>query len=145
MRSTLGTDEEYSASGKKQRGKGLRPFYPLIGLVLIGAFGAIAYVLGEPLANAIANAGVLGPGGYGDNFEVFTWIIRGAIFAALVLIGALLYAVGAPKPKSYRGVNERDLDKERRARQQAELEAKKKRKKVRNEMAKQRRKEATKR
>ena len=135
MRGTLGTDEEYSGSGKKHRSKGLRAFYPLIGLILAAAFGAIAFVLGQPIADSLANSGLFA-GVYGDDYVTVTWIVRGVIFFVLVLIGALLFSFAAPKPKGSTGVTERGMDKERKERLAAELEAKKRRKKVRNELAK---------
>lgn len=134
MRGTLGTDEEYSGSGKKRRSKGLRAFYPLIGLILAGAFGAIAYVLGGPIAFQLEPT--MFPGLNNEDFNTVTWIIRGVIFFVLVLFGGLLFAMAAPKPKGSTGVTERGMGKEREARLAAELEAKKRRKKVRNELAK---------
>lgn len=140
MRSTMGTDEEYGV--KQRKGKGLRPFYPLIGLILIGAFGAIAYVIGPVVTNSLLDNGILI---LEDNaqYEPMKLIISGVVFFAMTLIGALLFAIAAPKPKkASANVSERDLDRERKARMQAELDAKKRQKKVRNEMAKARKKDS---
>lgn len=139
MRSTMGTDEEYGV--KARSGKGLRPFYPLIGLILIGAFAAIAYVIGPVVTNALLDNGILYLEDYGAQYEPMKLIVSGAVFFAMALLGALLFAVAAPKSKKPgANVTERDLDRERKARNQAELDAKKRRKKVRNEMAKARKK-----
>lgn len=140
MRSTMGTDEEYGV--KVRKGKGLKPFYPLIGLILIGAFAAIAYVIGPVVTNALLDSGTLYLEDFATQYEPMKLIVSGAVFFAMTLLGALLFAVAAPKPKrASANVSERDLDRERKARNQAELDAKKRRKKVRNEMAKARKKD----
>jgi hypothetical protein len=136
----MGVDEDYSV--KVKSGKGLRPFYPLIGLLLMGAFGAIAYVLGPLVTNTLDQAGYLNTVD-NTNYETVQLIVSGVIFFALVLFGALIFAVAAPKSKTPANtVTERGLDRERKARMQADLDAKKRRKKVRNEMAKARKQQS---
>ncbi len=54
--SSMGTDEEYGSSGRVKRSKGVKPWLPLIGLLLMLSFGAMAYVLSEPLYNAVASS-----------------------------------------------------------------------------------------
>ena len=117
------TDEDYKASGKKRKSRGIAPYLPILGLILAIALGAISYVLGEPVANIVAQSV------YFPDFEAAAWIMRVIIFVILLLIVGMLYAMAAPKKA--KAVTERDLNRERRA-ATAEKEARRKTKRKAN-------------
>jgi type VI protein secretion system component VasK len=129
------TDEDYRI--RKAKGVSIRAFLPFLGLVLMIVFGVIAWVLAPIVTDILYNNGVLqslSP----ELLERFDLISGGMIFMVMVLITALLYAVAAPKPKKM--VTERQLDKERKARIAAEVEAKQRKKKVQAQLAQERKK-----
>jgi hypothetical protein len=127
------TDEDYSKT-RKAKTTSIRTFFPVIGLILMIAFGVVAYLMGPILTNAVSDLISLPP----DQYETFDWVSRGIVFIILSLITGLIYAAAAPKPKQM--VSERALDKERKARIQGELEAKKRKNQVRAKMAQERKK-----
>lgn len=127
------TDEDYSRT-RKAKTTTIRTFFPVIGLILIIVFAVIAYFIGPILTDAVSGMITIP----NDQLEIFDWVSRGIVFILLTLIFGLIYAAAAPKPKQM--VSERALDKERKDRIQAELEAKKRKNQVRAKMAQERRK-----
>lgn len=134
MKSTMGTDENYGI--RKARRISIRAFLPLIGLILIIVFGAIAVVFAPTLTNIISDSITIPPS-LADNFDL---VSGGVIFFALVLSATMLYTIAAPKPK--RGVTERGLDRERKERIQAAKDAKKTKQRAQAKMSRDRKKEA---
>jgi short subunit fatty acids transporter len=112
MRST------HDTTGVKLNRKKSNPWLPFFGLLLIIAFGAIAFIVGPVLDNQFgAQLGL--PAG-----DASIWLFRGIVFLVLLMVFGLLYAIMAPKPRAMDSVNERVLDKERKEKRQ-ELEARK--------------------
>jgi type VI protein secretion system component VasK len=130
------TDENYSGVRQARRTT-LRTFFPLIGLILMIAYGAIAWAFAPSLSYTIqTNVATIPP----DMLQYLDLISGGIIFLVLLLMTTLLYASAAPKPK--RQVSENQLDKERKERIAAEVERKKRQRQVRTKMAEERRKQA---
>jgi hypothetical protein len=105
---------------EKKKSRGLWPVY---GLVMALAAGAIAYVLGPSLSTWFQrrapafNVGTFTP----EQVDLF---FSALIFVAILGLGSLLVAVAAPRKKS--NVKETDLVKERKE-MQAEQKARRKR------------------
>jgi uncharacterized membrane protein len=129
------TDEDYRV--RKARGTSIRAFFPILGLILMIAFGAVAYVLAPSLTTILENSGLIG-GLSPELYERMDLISGVIIFMVMMLFTGLIYAIVAPKPK--RAVTERDLDRERKARIAAEQAAKVQKKKIQAKMAEERRK-----
>lgn len=129
------TEEDYRV--RKAKGTSIRAFFPILGLILMIAFGVVAYVLAPLLTNLLDSSGLIAglPPELYERMDLISGII---IFVVMMLSTALLYAIVAPKPKKV--VTERDLDRERKARIAAEQEAKLRKKKVQAKMAEERRK-----
>ncbi len=124
------TEEDYRL--KQAKRVSVRAFLPLFGLILIVAFGAIAFIFGPSLTDVMRGFIPIAPA----DLETFDWISRAVIFFALVMIATLLYAIAIPKKKDM--VSERTLDKERKDRIQAQKLEKERLKQVRAKMAKER-------
>jgi hypothetical protein len=106
-------------------------WWGIAGLILAIAFGAIAYIASEPLAEQTIR---LVPGIAPNLWRIF---VGAAIFVGLIAFSAILFALFAPKRKDK--FNERELDKERKQ-LWAEAKAKKMRQKeVRKQIGKARR------
>lgn len=106
-------------------------WWGIAGLILAIAFGAIAYIVSEPLA---AQTIRLVPGIAPNLWRIF---VGAAIFVGLIALSGILFALFAPKRKDK--FNERELDKERKQ-LWAEAKAKKMRQKeVRKQIGKARR------
>ena len=107
----------------------IRAFLPLFGLILIIAFGLIAFIFGPWLTDVVSGIIPI------DNSDLDTldWISRVVIFFALVMIATLLYAISIPKKKDI--VSERALDKERKERIKAQMLEKQRKKQVRTKLA----------
>ncbi len=101
-------------------------------MLLIVAFGAIAFIFGPNLTDVLRSFIPIATADLGR----FDWISRAVIFLSLVMIATLLYTIAIPKKKDI--VTERALEKERKARIEAEKVAKQRKKQVRAKMAKER-------
>jgi hypothetical protein len=114
----------------------LNAYLPILGLILAVALGAIAFVLSEPLHTLLM-----------DNFDTIPpdkevqYAIGGITFFVFVLFAGLLYA--AFSPKSEKTVSERELQKERVAKNK-QKESNRKRKRKLNLKAAQEREASTK-
>ena len=106
-------------------------WWGIAGLILAMAFGAIAYVLSEPLA---AQTIRLVPGIALHLWRIF---VGAAIFVGLIAVAGILFALFAPKRKDK--FNERELDKERRQLWAEEKAKKLRQKEVRKQIGKARR------
>jgi predicted histidine transporter YuiF (NhaC family) len=106
-------------------------WWGIAGLILAVAFGAIAYILSEPLS---AQTLRLVPGIAAETWRIF---VGAAIFVGLVAISGVLFALFAPKRKDK--FNERELDKERRQMWAEEKAKKMRQKEVRRQISKARR------
>jgi type VI protein secretion system component VasK len=121
MHNPLGTDEDYSAYGLVRQRRSIRAFLPVMGLLLIVCFGAIAWVLGPLLYNAFgSNLGM--PADWGP-------VVLGVtIFVVLLFLSYVLYAMFVPRRA--KGISEHDLEKERVAREQMRRAMRKNKRKV---------------
>lgn len=133
--SSMGTDEEYGSSGKRRRSKGIRPWLPLIGLLLLLSFGAMAFVLSEPLYNAAASTFVMDV-----TPEVGRLVAGVVLFVVFSFIGLIIYAIFAPKRTHL--TNEHLLERERQAKKAEQVAKKKRQRQVAIEMRRQREAEA---
>jgi predicted histidine transporter YuiF (NhaC family) len=124
------TEEDYRL--KQQRRTTIRAFLPLFGLILIVAFGAIAYIFGPTLTDILRGFIPIAS----NDLNTFDWISRVIIFLSLVMIATLIYSMAVPKKKDI--VTERALEKERKARIEAEKMEKIRRRQVKAKMAKER-------
>ena len=123
-------EDEYVKSTKKK--DPLTAFLPVMGLVLVVAFAAIAYALHKPAHEFLQNR----IDGFPTEPEV-GYVIGGAIFLILVLFAGMFYAMFAPKgPKI---TTEKELLREKEERQREELTRKKRRAELRKQAAKERR------
>lgn len=129
--SSMGTDEEYSSSGKFKRSKGIKPWLPVIGLLLLVSFGAMAYVLSEPLYNAVAASFAM------DIAPDIGRLVAGVVlFVLLSFVGLIIYAMFAPKRTHL--TNENLLERERKAKKAEQVAKKKRQRQVGIEMRRQR-------
>lgn len=96
-----------------------KPYLRVIGMVLVVAFGVIAFILSEPAGRALLDTANIN-----IPLEQARILVGVAIFIVLLMFTYVVFAIFAPKDK--KSVNERDLEKER-AMKQAEMKAKKKR------------------
>lgn len=102
------SNQEFGGKYGKKKPPWWKPFLPILGLLLLFVFGAIAFVLSEPVARQI------------DTFVTQRalpmremQIISGiGLFIIQVLLLAMVYAIF--QPKGPKGVSERELDREKR-------------------------------
>lgn len=121
MHNPLGTDEDYSAYGRVRQRRSIRAFLPIMGLLLMVCFGAIAWVLGPMLYNSFGlNLGM--PADWGP-------VVFGVtIFVVLLFLSYVLYAMFVPRRA--KGISEHDLEKERATREQIRRAMRKNKRKV---------------
>ncbi|GAB4526421.1 MAG: hypothetical protein OHK0046_43180 [Anaerolineae bacterium] len=93
-------------SNRRRSKNPINAFLPLMGLLMLIALGAIAFVLSEPLHELLLENVADFPA---DNSGRLT--VGGFIFTLLLMLSAMLYALFAPKPE--KTVNEAQLMKER--------------------------------
>ncbi len=131
--------KEYGREGKVRRNRGLRPWYPVLGLLLLVSAGAIAFALSLPLTDLVVNNGILVPDASLTR-DLIQAGMGGLIFVIVILLVFLVFAAFAPKPSKM--TSERQLERERRE-NIAEQKAKRKRKRQANkQLAAQRAREA---
>jgi hypothetical protein len=118
---------------RRTRKDPIRKFLPALGMILIIAFGAIAWVLQEPLRDLAVEQFPDLPQENEDGYKEVGYIASGVVFGVLVMIGGLMYAAFAPKPGL--SVSEKELRQEK-TRREAEQRARRKRQRdVRRQMA----------
>lgn len=103
----------------------LAPFFPVFGLLLIAALGAISFVVSQPAYNLLTDNIDSIPA----NNQQMQLVVGGTIFLILLMLCGLVYAAFAPKPA--KRVTEAELKKEK-AQKDKETRA---RKKLRTELA----------
>ena len=118
-----------------KRRKWLRAFYPIIGLVVMGIAGAIAYVGSLPACDLLASRGIFS--GSTVDPQTLQIAVGGGIFLVIILLIAFVFAVIQPKDKTRKLVTEKALVKER-EQMQAEAKAKKRRQQAMRKKMKQR-------
>jgi predicted outer membrane lipoprotein len=124
-------EDEYTKQTEKKNP--LTAFLPILGLLLAVAFGAIAFIVSEPVQDLLAE----NISGFPREQEA-QYVVAVVIFISLVLIGGAIYATLAPKPPKL--VSERELKKEREQREQEIRDRKRRQRKVQEQMAEERRK-----
>lgn len=126
----MGFEDEYA--GRKQKKDPITAFLPFLGLILIMAFAAIAWVVKEPahefLMDQIAD--------FPEEEEV-TYAVAVGLFFILMLLVATVYALFAPKPK-HKEVTERELKREKHAIELENQERKRRKRRMRAQAAKER-------
>ncbi len=133
--SSMGTDEDYGSTGRRKRSKGIKPWLPVIGLLLLVSFGAMAFVLSEPLYNAASSAFVM------DITPDVGRLVAGIVlFVIFSFIGLIIYAIFAPKRTHL--TNENLLERERKSKKAEQVAKKKRQRQVGIEMRRQREAEA---
>jgi len=103
---------------------------PVMGFLLAGTAAIIAFIAAEPATDLLRK----NLSGIPDEQGVQIAVGFG-IFLVLMLVFAMLYAILAPKPPKMSNVTERELDKEKKARQREKLEQKRRRRAINSEMA----------
>lgn len=98
--------DEFGETPEEKKKTTINAFLPLFGLVLIIAFGAIAYVLSEPLTTLLRE----NVDGIPAEQEV-QYVVGGVIFLVMLMLSGMMYAMFAPKPQLR--VTEAELKKER--------------------------------
>jgi MFS family permease len=125
----MGVEDEYSGRTRKVKSKGVKPYLPIMGLVLAIAFGAIGYIIGPKLAEVASKQ---------FNFELTTqieWVFRGAVFLIGLGIAAIAIGAATPKPKTEKLATERNLAKERAQRRKEHVASKKRQREINRRMA----------
>jgi predicted PurR-regulated permease PerM len=123
-------EDEYVRS--KVRKDPLKPFYPLIGFLLIVMLGAIAAVLSVPAYDALVERlDDIPP----DDMRVQVGV-GAAIFVTLLLLVGLIFAAFAPKQA--KGVHERELKKEKAYNEQVRRMEKRRKQEINRKMAEER-------
>jgi len=119
------SEHEY-VKGKQTRDP-IRPFLPVIGLFMIVALGAIAFVLSTPVHELLMDQ----ISDFPEEQEV-QYVVGVVIFLLLVLVMSLIYAAFAPKPA--RTVSEKELKQEKAAIERERLAKKRRRRQMRKQM-----------
>jgi hypothetical protein len=142
----MGFEDEYAGKGKAES-KGVRPFLPIMGLVLMIAFGAIAFVV-SPNAVLLAQNNL--EGFDGGCFQTATGvdcdpeqvgirlIFAGLIFVVLMGFAGFFLALASPKPKTDKLATEKQLKKEKAERQKERQAQKKRKQEINRKVAKER-------
>lgn len=140
----MGLEDEYAGRGKAES-KGVRPFLPIMGLVLIIAFGAIGYVL-SPNAVMLAQNNLNGFDGgcYDAGGKIICentgiqLIFAGLIFVVLMGFAGFFLALFSPKPKTDKLSTEKQLKKEKVEREKERLARKRRKQEINRRVAKER-------
>jgi hypothetical protein len=123
---SLGDEYSGRAAGRKQKRSGIRPFLPLLGLLLAVAMGVIAYFLSPSvlsfLASRFANIDT------GD--QKMKLVVTGAIFLVLMGFSAVIIAAATPKKKTNKLATEAVLKKEKQEKQKEVLAAKQRKRQI---------------
>jgi len=136
----MGFEDEYS--GRQKKKDPLKPYYPLLGLLLGLAFAAIAYAVAPPVHQFIYDSGFIktfpepkmDTGVLKDKYPTFA--VAGVIFVALVLIATVIFALFAPKPQKQ--VTENELKDEKRAHEREVAARKRRQARIRQQAARER-------
>ena len=125
-------EDEYFGrkAGTKARGTSMRAFLPLIGFIVIGILGVFAYILSDPLNVMLSERLANYPYDQMDMMQLFVGVV--IFFVGLLFLG-MLYAMFAPKPP--KTVNERELEKEKLAKQRELLAKKRRKREIQKKMA----------
>jgi predicted histidine transporter YuiF (NhaC family) len=121
-------EDEYTLKKYKKKRDPLTAFLPALGLILIVALAAIAYVLSEP-AGEVVRDNIIQDTQDVDEQQV-QMVTGGVIFLVGVLLVGMLYALFAPRPRSEDRVTEADIKKEKEAKQREYIARRKRQKKI---------------
>ncbi len=87
----------------------LKPFYPVLGLLILIAFGALAYFVSGPITQWVDGVATIPL-----PLLQLRPIVGVGTFIVLTLLLAMVYSIF--QPKTPKGVSERDLDREKQER-----------------------------
>lgn len=102
------SNQEFGGKYGKKKPPWWKPFLPIFGLLLLFVFGAVAFVLSEPVARQV-DMMVTQRALPMREMQIISGI---ALFIIQVFLLAMVYAVF--QPKGPKGVSERELDREKR-------------------------------
>ncbi len=125
-------EDEYAGRGRRQK-NALAPFLPVIGFLLAGIVAVIAFFVSDPIHQFLIRQF---RGQVPTNPEV-RYIIAVAVFLVLILLVAMIYAIFAPKPP--KTTSEKQLEQEKREIAREKAERKKRKALIKQEAARQRR------
>lgn len=118
----------FTERDKEIQNRKSQSWWGIAGLILVVAFGAIAFVLSTPVAESTIR---LVPG---IDQQLWRLFVGGAIFVLLIAISGILFSLFAPRKKDR--FSERELDKERKAIQYELIMKKEREKATRKQIAK---------
>jgi hypothetical protein len=124
----------------RERRDPMRKFLPAMGMILVVAFGAISWVLHEPLRDLLVEQISSLPRPNQDGFKEVGYVAGGTLFIVLVMLAALFYAAFAPKPD--KKVSNQFLKEEKRMRELAKRDKQLRQREVRQAMSKERKSKA---
>ena len=101
-------ENEYRGKFEKPKVDPLKPYYPIIGLVLLAIAGAVGFFARQPAYAFIQDTFLQGVGGLPDR-ETMEYVVAFGIALVIVGIASLAFAVFAPKPKNRKLVAENTL------------------------------------
>jgi type VI protein secretion system component VasK len=113
----MGLGDEYAGKYKSKRKNWLKPFLPVLGLLVLAIAGGVGYYVSAPLL-ALVQQYVPGI----PNSQEMQILSGFVVFLVIVSAFALIYA--AFQPRLPKGVSEADLDREKREKQKEAAAAK---------------------
>lgn len=122
-------DKDYGGEGaiKKAGRNWQRILLPVVGLVMIIAAGAIAFLLSRPAGVLLRSR--IAPGADMQSIQLAAGI---GIFLVIIMVFGALYAAIVPKPP--KGISEGELDKEKKERFEEAQRAKRRKREMKNKM-----------
>jgi phosphotransferase system glucose/maltose/N-acetylglucosamine-specific IIC component len=122
------SENQYGSKYAPKKPSPLKPFYPVIGLLVLVIFGAIAFAVSQPITNFIDQRVTTMP----LPVSQLRIIVGVGVFIVLTLLLAMTYSIF--QPKTPKGVSERDLDREKQERQKEEKAAARRKKEMQAKM-----------
>jgi hypothetical protein len=105
-------ENEYRGKFEKPKVDPLKPYYPIIGLVLLIIAGAVGFFARQPAYAFIQKTFLAGQGGLPDR-EIMEYVVAFGIGLVIVGIASLVFAMFAPKSKNRKLTSETALKSEK--------------------------------
>ena len=128
----MGIEDEYSMRVRKRSWRTI--LLPVMGFIIAGLSALIAFILSGPIGTRVRDSV---SGVTDDNFILVQGAVGFGIFLILLLIFAGIFSIMMPKPTKL--VSEKQLERERQAREQEKVEHRRRRRQINREMARQNR------
>lgn len=119
--------EEYSNKYKPKKKNYLKPFMPIIGIIILAIAAGMGYITSEPLLRLLQDNVPGVP--FSQEMQL---VVAGTVFLVIILAFGLIYS--AFQPGMPKGVSESDLDREKRDREKEILAAKRRKKEMQAKM-----------